>query len=47
VAGAGFQIDRSRDYAPNRAMVWLRYLFDRRRDPVPFPPNPVRPYSAY
>lgn len=47
VAGAGFQIDRSRDYAPNRAMVWLRYLFDRRQDPVPFPPNPVRPYSVY
>ncbi|SDC84979.1 Tfp pilus assembly protein PilF [Cupriavidus sp. YR651] len=47
VAGAGFQIDRSRDYAPNRAMAWIRYLFDRQQDPVPFPPTPVRPYSTY
>lgn len=47
VIGAGFSIDRSRDYAPNRAMAWLRYLFDKRELPVPFPPTPVRPYSAY
>lgn len=47
VVGAGFSIDRSRDYAPNRAMAWLRYLFDKRELPVPFPPTPVRPYSAY
>lgn len=47
VVGAGFSIDRSRDYAPNRAMAWLRYLFDKRQLPVPFPPTPVRPYSAY
>nr|WP_315597467.1 cellulose synthase subunit BcsC-related outer membrane protein [uncultured Cupriavidus sp.] len=47
VVGAGFSIDRSRDYAPNRAMAWLRYLFDKRQMPVPFPPTPVRPYSAY
>jgi len=47
VAGAGFSIDRSRDYAPNRAMAWIRYLFDKRQEPVPFPPAPVRPYSTY
>lgn len=47
VVGAGFSIDRSRDYAPNRAMAWLRYLFDKQQMPVPFPPTPVRPYSAY
>ncbi len=47
VAGAGFSIDRSRDYAPNRAMAWIRYLFDKQQVPVPFPPTPVRPYSAY
>ena len=47
VVGAAFSIDRSRDYAPNRAMAWLRYLFDKRKDPVPYPPAPVRPYSTY
>lgn len=45
--GAGFQIDRSHDYAPNRAMAWLRYLFERQPGPVSFPPDPVRPYSTY
>jgi tetratricopeptide (TPR) repeat protein len=47
VAGLALQIDRSRDYAPNRAMAYLRYHFQPPRGPVPFPPEPVQPYSSY
>lgn len=47
VAGAGFDIDRSRDYAPNRAFAYVRYFFERQQGPVPYPPTPVRPYSTY
>lgn len=47
VAGAGFEIDRSRDYAPNRAQAYVRYFFDKQQGPVPYPPTPVRPYSTY
>jgi len=47
VAGAGFDIDRSHDYAPNRAFAYIRYFFDRQQGPVPYPPTPVRPYSTY
>ena len=46
VAGLRFQIDRSRNYAPNRAMAYLRYYFSRQEGRA-FPPTPVRPYSAY
>jgi len=46
VVGAVFSIDRSHDYAPNRALIYLRYFFDRQTGPVSFP-TPVRPYSAY
>ncbi|MFJ4293786.1 cellulose synthase subunit BcsC-related outer membrane protein [Cupriavidus sp. NPDC089707] len=47
VAGAVFEIDRSRDYAPNRAQAYVRYFFDKQQGPVPYPPTPVRPYSTY
>lgn len=47
VAGMALQIDRSRDYAPNRAIAYLRYHFEPQRGSVPFPPEPVRPYSSY
>ncbi|CAG9167438.1 cellulose synthase subunit BcsC-related outer membrane protein [Cupriavidus respiraculi] len=47
VAGLALQIDRSRDYAPNRAIAYLRYHFEPPRGPVPFPPEPVQPYSSY
>jgi len=47
VIGTRFKLDRSRDYAPNLGTIYLRYFFDQQRLPVPFPPNPVRPYSAY
>ena len=47
VIGTRLKLDRSRDYAPNLGTIYLRYFFDRQRLPVPFPPNPVKPYSAY
>ncbi|ULU23158.1 cellulose biosynthesis protein BcsC [Dyella terrae] len=47
VIGTRFKLDRSRDYAPNLGTIYLRYFFDQQRLPVPFPPNPVKPYSAY
>lgn len=47
VIGSRFKLDRSRDYAPNLGTIYLRYFFDQQRMPVPYPPNPVKPYSAY
>lgn len=47
VLGTRFKLDRSRDYAPNLGTIYLRYFFDRQRMPVPYPPRPVQPYSAY
>ncbi|WP_130620587.1 cellulose biosynthesis protein BcsC [Dyella amyloliquefaciens] len=47
VAGTRFKLDRSHDYAPNLGTIYLRYFFDDQRMPVPYPPNPVQPYSAY
>lgn len=45
--GTRFKLDRSRDYAPNLGTIYVRYFFDRQRLPVPYPPRPVQPYSAY
>lgn len=47
VAGGRFRLDRSRDYAPNVGLVYLRYFFSPQHGPVPYPPTPVRPYSDY
>ncbi|QNK00923.1 cellulose biosynthesis protein BcsC [Dyella telluris] len=47
VIGSRFKLDRSHDYAPNLGTIYLRYFFDRQRMPVPYPPDPVKPYSAY
>jgi cellulose synthase operon protein C len=47
VMGTRFKLDRSRDYAPNLGTIYLRYFFDRQRMPVPYPPDPVKPYSSY
>jgi len=47
VIGSRFKLDRSRDYAPNLGTIYLRYFFDQQRLPVPYPPDPVKPYSAY
>jgi hypothetical protein len=45
-AGFNFSLDRSRDYAPTTAMVYLRYLFNPGRELVKFP-SAVTPYSDY
>ncbi|WP_296651484.1 cellulose synthase subunit BcsC-related outer membrane protein [Paraburkholderia sp.] len=47
VAGGRVSIDRSRDYAPNVGMVYLRYFLSKQHGPVPYPPRPVTPYSQY
>lgn len=47
VIGSRFKLDRSRDYAPNLGTIYLRYFFDQQRLPVPYPPDPVKPYSSY
>ncbi|PVX84773.1 cellulose synthase subunit BcsC-related outer membrane protein [Paraburkholderia unamae] len=47
VVGGRFSIDRSRDYAPNVGVLYMRYFFSPQKGPVPFPPRPVVPYSAY
>jgi cellulose synthase operon protein C len=47
VVGGRFSIDRSRDYAPNVGMLYLRYFFTPQHGPVPYPPRPVTPYSQY
>ncbi|SDC45663.1 cellulose synthase subunit BcsC-related outer membrane protein [Paraburkholderia lycopersici] len=47
VVGGRFSIDRSRDYAPNVGVLYMRYFFSPQKGQVPFPPRPVTPYSAY
>ena len=46
-AGGRIEIDRSNYYTPNFAILYLRYLFDAQTGPVPYPPDPVKPYSRY
>jgi hypothetical protein len=45
--GARFGIDRSAYYTPNFASLYLRFAFDSHRGNVPFPPDPVKPYSRF
>ena len=46
--GGRFEIDRSSDYAPNRAFVYFRYNLDHdSARPVTFPPEPFIPPSQY
>lgn len=47
-AGGLFAIDRSDYYAPNRALVYLRYSFDHAgAQPVFLPPEPMEPSSQF
>jgi tetratricopeptide (TPR) repeat protein len=47
-AGGLFAIDRSDYYAPNRALVYLRYSFDHAgAQPVFMPPEPMEPSSQF
>ncbi|MGL4315103.1 MAG: cellulose synthase complex outer membrane protein BcsC [Pseudomonas sp.] len=45
VLGAGFTMQRSEDYAPNRALLYLRYSFDPWQGNLPLPVNPLKPYA--
>jgi tetratricopeptide (TPR) repeat protein len=45
--GARAEIDRTAYYSPNTAVVYLRYMFTRETGAVPYPPEPVKPYSQY
>ena len=45
--GARLQIDRSDYYTLNFATLYLRYMFDAHTEPVPYPPDPVKPYSWF
>lgn len=47
LAGAQLSIDRSHDYAPSSALVYLRYTFDARKQDNSLSPKPVRLYSSY
>ena len=47
-AGGAFSIDRSDYYAPNRALIYLRYSFDHPgAQPVFIPPEPIEPSSQF
>ncbi len=46
-AGGRFGIDRSAYYTPNFASLYLRYVFNAPNGTVPFPPDPVKPYSRF
>jgi len=47
VAGLLFDIDRSHDYAPSSAMVYVRYNLDARKPDTSLSPTPTRLYSSY
>nr|WP_245841387.1 cellulose synthase subunit BcsC-related outer membrane protein [Paraburkholderia ribeironis] len=47
LAGAQVSIDRSHDYAPSSALVYMRYTFDARKQDSSLSPRPVRLYSSY
>jgi len=47
VAGLAFDIDRSHDYAPSSAMVYVRYNVDARKPDTSLSPTPTRLYSSY
>ncbi len=46
--GATAEIDRSKDYEPNRAGIYLRYHFSPQKDKMSYPSlGSARPYSQY
>ncbi|MFM0665465.1 cellulose synthase subunit BcsC-related outer membrane protein [Paraburkholderia sediminicola] len=47
VAGAQLSIDRSHDYAPSSALLYMRYTFDGRKQDNSLSPRPVRLYSSF
>ncbi|MDF3934422.1 cellulose synthase complex outer membrane protein BcsC [Pseudomonas citronellolis] len=47
VLGGGFTAQRSKDYAPNRVLLYLRYSFDPWQGNLPLPVNPLKPYADF
>ncbi|WP_160286895.1 cellulose synthase complex outer membrane protein BcsC [Pseudomonas knackmussii] len=47
VLGGGFTAQRSKDYAPNRVLLYLRYSFDPWQGNLPLPVNPLKPYAEF
>ncbi|WP_459614928.1 cellulose synthase complex outer membrane protein BcsC [Bordetella sp. 2513F-2] len=47
VLGAGFDIQKSEDYTPSRAMLYLRYSLAPWRGPLPMGPEPLTPYGEF
>ena len=45
--GARLESDRTAYYSPNYYTAYLRYMFDPETGPVPYPPEPVKPYTQY
>lgn len=47
VLGAGIDIQRSDDYAPSRAMLYLRYSFEPWSGNLPLPPSTLEPSAEF
>lgn len=47
VLGASFEVQKSRDYSPNRAMLYLRYSFKPWKGDLPVPISPLSAYSEF
>ena len=45
--GGRLEVDHTAYYSPNYFTAYLRYMFDPDSGPVPYPPQPIRPYSQY
>ncbi|CAM5210481.1 Cellulose synthase operon protein C [Castellaniella defragrans] len=47
VVGAAFEMQKSQDYSPNRAMLYLRYNFEPWKGDLPLPATTQTAYSEY
>ncbi|MES2869742.1 MAG: cellulose synthase complex outer membrane protein BcsC [Pseudomonadota bacterium] len=47
VVGGGILLQHSEDYAPSRAMLYLRYTFDVWQGNLPLPVQPLTPYADF
>ncbi len=47
VLGGAFEVQKSEDYSPNRAMLYLRYTLEPWRGDLPLPVSPIKAYSDF
>lgn len=47
VLGAGLDLQHSKDYAPSRGMLYLRYTFEPWQGSMPLGPEPMLPYADF